>query len=201
MNTCKITYSSGRPDWSEISAVQLQSQKWTAVADILPAAQVAWDEDKLYLRMTTVEKDILCRYEEFTDPVCEDSCLEFFFCPEAGLQQYFNFECNPNGAMYVGYGIDRANRCRLYRTDWRELLQLQTFRTENGWGLEMAIPADFLRIFAPGFSLKEGATIRANFYKCGDCTAQPHYISWNEVRSDTPDFHRPESFGQLILIK
>ena len=37
----------------------------------------------------------------------------------------------------------------------------------------------------------------ANFYKCGDDTTKPHYISWNPVKSINPDFHRPEHFGIL----
>ena len=42
-------------------------------------------------------------------------------------------------------------------------------------------------------------SVRANFYKCGDKTAHPHFLSWNPVVSSKPDFHRPECFGELIL--
>jgi hypothetical protein len=40
-------------------------------------------------------------------------------------------------------------------------------------------------------------TLRANFYKCGDGTSVPHYLSWNQVITETPDFHRPEFFGEI----
>ena len=36
-----------------------------------------------------------------------------------------------------------------------------------------------------------------NFFKCGDLTEQAHYLSWNPVTSEQPDFHRPQDFGLL----
>ena len=38
-----------------------------------------------------------------------------------------------------------------------------------------------------------------NFYKCGDKQVEPHYLSWNPVLTDNPDFHRPEYFGKVIF--
>ena len=45
-----------------------------------------------------------------------------------------------------------------------------------------------------------GKLIRANFYKCGDDTAYPHYGMWRPFQSDKPDFHRPEEFGEIWLV-
>jgi len=42
-----------------------------------------------------------------------------------------------------------------------------------------------------------GKTVRANFYKCGDELQTPHFLSWNPVRTERPDFHRPDFFGVL----
>jgi hypothetical protein len=47
--------------------------------------------------------------------------------------------------------------------------------------------------------LEAGATLRANFYKCGDELQVPHFLSWNPIGVETPDFHRPEFFGKLVL--
>ena len=43
------------------------------------------------------------------------------------------------------------------------------------------------------------ASLRGNFYKCGDLTAHPHFLSWNPINTPKPDFHRPDFFGELIL--
>ena len=44
-------------------------------------------------------------------------------------------------------------------------------------------------------SSAEGATWRANFYKCGDETSHPHWLSWSPVKE--LNFHAPDDFGEL----
>jgi hypothetical protein len=39
----------------------------------------------------------------------------------------------------------------------------------------------------------------ANFYKCGDETPEPHFLSWNPIDLPKPNFHVPQFFGQLEL--
>jgi hypothetical protein len=55
---------------------------------------------------------------------------------------------------------------------------------------------------AMGFAAHEllaGQKIRANFYKCGDKTPEPHFISWNPIDLPKPNFHVPQFFGLLEL--
>ena len=63
------------------------------------------------------------------------------------------------------------------------------------WRVTVLIP--FELVGADPENLPE--KLRANFYKCGDKTAHPHFLSWNPVGTPSPDFHRPEFFGELIL--
>lgn len=37
----------------------------------------------------------------------------------------------------------------------------------------------------------------ANFYKCGDKLQTPHFLSWNPINLEKPNFHCPEFFGTL----
>ena len=69
----------------------------------------------------------------------------------------------------------------------------------DGWGVEYRVPFAFIRTLFPGFAGAPGGVIRANCYKCGDLTRTPHYLAWNPVRSEAPDFHRPRDFGEMIL--
>ena len=39
--------------------------------------------------------------------------------------------------------------------------------------------------------------IIANFYKCGDKLQTPHFLSWNPIDLEKPNFHCPEFFGML----
>lgn len=198
MKTYQVTKIQGAPDWSRIPVAQISCHLWSCQTQIVPQAQLAWDQWGLHVRLQTKEQDILRRYTGFADPVYTDSCLEFFFAPAEG-ERYFNFEVNPNGALFVGYGLKNPNRCRLYREDWDSLLQLKPFDTEDGWGIEMTVPVELIGYFVPDFRLYSGQVLRGNFYKCGDETVNPHFIAWSPVEAATPQFHLPEFFGKLIL--
>ena len=130
-------------------------------------------------------------------PVCEDSCMEFFFspCPDDG--RYFNLEINPNGSFFLGFGHGRGDLKRLHPEV--SVFDIRTLRTPDGWETFYRIPLSFIREFYPDYAFTSGLRIRANCYKCGDMTEKPHYLSWNTVSCETPDFHRPEDFGEMIF--
>ena len=174
---------------------------WSNVRTIIPQAQLAWDEKNLYIRLQTIEPNIRREYTGNTDPVYLDSCLEFFFCPEASGDRYFNIEANPNGSLYVGFGLPGEDRCRLSDQNWKNLLHLMPFEFIGGWGIEMQIPVKFIRIFIPSFRLYSGLCLRANFYKCGDLTEQEHYIAWNPIEGSLHSFHIPQCFGEIQFLQ
>ena len=49
-------------------------------------------------------------------------------------------------------------------------------------------------------SLLGSGTSRANFYKYGDILTIPHYVTWNQVGTEKPDYHQPEYFGLLKFV-
>jgi hypothetical protein len=63
------------------------------------------------------------------------------------------------------------------------------------WTVAMLIPFDLIGIDSNDLPV----SVRGNFYKCGDLTAHPHFLSWNPIDTPKPDFHRPEFFGELIF--
>lgn len=65
------------------------------------------------------------------------------------------------------------------------------------WTMEIILPIEL-------FSLKEvgsltGKSVTANFYKCGDDMPVRHYLSWNPIKLERPNFHTPQFFGKLIF--
>jgi hypothetical protein len=44
-------------------------------------------------------------------------------------------------------------------------------------------------------------SLNCNFYKCGDKCMHPHYLSWSPIGLPEPNFHCPEFFGKINLIK
>lgn len=189
----------GEPDWSAIPVLDIDNQQWLDPVDIAAHAQLCYDDEAFYVRMWAQEADIRAEYpsNDLLANTYEDSCLEFFLAPVPGDARYLNFEFNPNCAVGVQIGTEKANRTRLVRTD--DVYESASMRTDDGWEITYKIPFDFIRQFYPDFTAESGAVLRGNFYKCGNLTAHKHYLSWNPIDSGTPNFHMPACFGELVL--
>lgn len=135
-------------------------------------------------------------------PVWEDCCVEFFSSP-ADDGVYYNVECNCVGTILVAAGKDRHERTfapkevlesvERWASLGRENFEERTGETE--WQVVLLIP--YSVYFQHEIKQVEGMKIRANFYKCGDHLQTPHFLSWNPIEVEQPDFHRPEHFGTL----
>lgn len=186
-----------RPDWAAIPAVRLEHMPWLAPCAVSARAQACHDGERLYIRMEAEESPVRAELTGPLDQVCEDSCLEFFFAPLADDARYFNFEWNPRGTLFLGFGAERGRRVRQIVPNAQALLMPKPFETPEGWGIEFCVPASFIRLYMPSFRLAGEAA--GNFYKCGEKTRTPHYLAWARLASDTPDYHRRQDFGRLIL--
>lgn len=169
------------------------------------AFRIAHSNNAIWLKYYVTEKNILASVGETNGPVARDSCVEFFFDP-LGDGNYYNFEFNCIGTIHLAYGPGRGNREFVDPTAIRNLIELesslgtQTFTEKTGdftWEMTIIIPVGILT-HNPEIKLK-GLKANGNFYKCGDATSQRHYLTWNPVGTERPDYHRPEFFGKLIF--
>ena len=186
-------------NWNDIPVAPIDTRLWTPEIDISATAQVCYDENALYIRLAAKESDIRAEENGPLGTPCQDSCLEFFFSPVADDPRYFNFEFNSIKCMHVGFGTCRHDSSRLLPPKPDDLFKATPIVTEDGWEITYQIPFSFIRLYVTDFVAAPGKKMRANFYKCGDFTVQEHYFSWNPVDNPTPDFHRPEYFGELIF--
>lgn len=182
-------------DWSAAERVALSHTGWLPPSPVAAWFQACHDGERLYLRLEAEESPVRATLTGPLDQVCQDSCLEFFLAPDSG-ERYFNFELNPLGTLYLGFGAQRPTRVRQLPKDL-EQFQIRPFVTPKGWGVSFAVPVRFLRMYIPDFCLSGEAA--ANFYKCGDDCPVPHYLAWSPLTSPTPDFHRRQDFGRLIF--
>lgn len=196
MNAYTILYQSV-PDWEHVPVVELQHTGWLPEAPIRAWAQLCRDDQGLWVRMEAEETAIRATLTQPLDEVYTDSCLEFFLAPDPSDNRYLNFEFNPLGNLYLGFGSTRPTRVRQIVGDKELLFHPQPFFNEKGWGIVYHIPFAFIRNYFPGF--EPCGEMAGNFYKCGDLTEQPHYLSWRVMRTATPDFHRRQDFGTLIF--
>ena len=203
MKSYTITKVTGSPDWSTIPALEI-TETYRHTLEQTPVrawTQVAYDDEALWVRQRAQEPELRAELTGVLDEICEDSCLEFFFCPLEEEPRYFNVEYNPNCCRYLGFGSGLANLTRLIPDNGVDVFHPQVTRFDGGWELTYRIPYTFIRLFAPAFDPAPGKAIRANCSKCGDKTATPHWLTWNRLPYSPAEFtfHLPEHFGRMIF--
>ena len=199
MNEYIIKRIAGTPDWLTIPTLPVSNILWLPDAGVRMTQQICYDDTALHIHQLAVERHIRAENKGPMARVCEDSCMEFFFCPAPGSDRYFNFEWNAIGSLHLGLCSGHGLSVRLQPKNITELFSYHSARTEDGWEIFYSIPLTFIQLIFPEFSLTSGASFRANCYKCGDRTVTEHYLSWNPSTSETPNFHRPCDFGRMIL--
>lgn len=163
---------------------------------------IAHSGKTLYIDFFTRCNYLRAENYENQSPVCEDSCVEFFVSPTCD-NHYWNFEFNCIGTINASHRSERRNPTRLTPDELARVVRVAScgnrpFREMEGifaWNLLVAIPLDLIDVHYEGKPVR----MLANFYKCAAATSAPHYLTWNAVTSEKPDFHRPQDFGELIL--
>ncbi|GAB5474891.1 MAG: carbohydrate-binding family 9-like protein [Maribacter sp.] len=167
--------------------------------------RIAHHANQIWLKLYVQEENVLAQRTETNSATHRDSCVEFFLDP-IGDGNYYNFEFNCIGVTHLAYGPDRNERKFVDPTIIEETVRIESslgskaFEERKGgheWEMTVVIPAEVLT-HNQGITLKD-LRAKANFYKCADDTSKPHYLSWNPVGTDSPDFHQPSFFGSLIF--
>jgi hypothetical protein len=169
------------------------------------AFKIGYTENEILLKYYVTEHSFKAQKTESNQNVYEDSCVEFFVSPaDDGI--YYNLEFNGIGTCLMGSGTARENSSRadpaiisrIRRKTSVGKNAVKEINSEFSWTITMAIPLNVF--FHHDVKELKGKVFRANFYKCGDGLSVPHYITWNPVRTEAPDYHQPEFFGLLKFI-
>ena len=193
-----VVRTQGEPDWASIPAGQVACPCWGTTYTPETTFQCAYQPGKaLYIRMECREAEPLARCREQDGRVWFDSCLEAFLAP-ARQGSYMNLECNSIGTLLCSAGSERYIRQNLAESGLpRPVLCCRV--DSDRWEIRLEIAAETLRGLW-GLELVPGGRLYANFYKCGDETPQPHFLSWCPVDLPEPNFHAPQFFGALELL-
>lgn len=186
--------------------LSIDSLNWPAEFPYRPLTVVTAAHSGTAIYLDFLVRCNYLRAENYTDnsPVSEDSCVEFFVAPDPKMPgNYFSIGINCIGSVRATFHSSEGSS-RLCTPDElagiRRYASVGTrpFREVEGsfiWSVTVAIP---LRLLGLEHSVTP-LEIRGNFNKCAALTSQPHYLSWAPIRSEHPDFHRPEAFAPIIL--
>ena len=175
---------------------------WKKYNPATPRTEVTlgYDDGGFTVHFVSYESNLRAVQTQHNTLVCQDSCMEIFmqFAP-ASDPRYINIEINPNGAAYCAVNFCRESS-ELIPPNEIDGLDIKTAVFDDRWEIDYYIPAEWISRLIPDYRHERGATVRGNFYKCGDLTDHEHYGCFHPIEWAHPDFHRPEFFAEFVLI-
>lgn len=201
----KIPKIKAPSDLSSVPEEAVACNNWSADYPYAPQVRFAAGHDgkNLYLRFRVREECTKAEVAEDNGAVWTDSAVEFFISfDDTG---YYNFEFSCIGRALLGFRKTKPEvrhaDGEIMRMIGRESsLGTANFaerRGANEWELCVTIPVG--AFFAHRLDTLEGVRARANVYKCGDDLSKPHFLSWQPIGTEKPNFHVPEYFGQVVF--
>jgi hypothetical protein len=170
-------------------------------------ARLLYDDQALYVFFRVQDRYVRCVHTNYLDPVCVDSCVEFFVRPRAD-RGYINFEVNCGGALHSSYIEDPTRtpagfaRFEFLPEELGRQVQIahslpRVVEPEIAepveWSVAYCVPLALFETYVGPLGPLSGQQWRANFYKCADQTSHPHWAAWSPVQE--LNFHRPQDFG------
>ena len=184
--------------WENVEKVRLEYtwDEYKPIPYVTEAAMVHSDAG-ITVRMTTTEWPLRVTEMENEQRICADSCMEFFFIPNASEKKYVNVEINPAGAclFHVGEKKSTPSVRSVVPTEGSGMRIRTLISPMQGWTLMFFIPYTMIDALYD----KRENVFQANFYKCGDLTVKRHYAAWNPVLTEKPSYHQPDFFGRIVL--
>lgn len=198
-NTLNYTYKISRlTDIEKAEKARIANNNWNMKSVPEVYFQAAFDGENLIVEMTCLESNPLTRYTKNYDPVYLDSCMECFLClsPEES-ERYVNIETNSSGAVICSVGNGRNDRESVLEK-YGILPQVTVTKKDDRWSVLVVLTPEFTTAVF-GKALSVGSRFTGNFYKCEQDSDNPNFLSWTEITTEKPDFHRPEFFGELHI--
>jgi len=186
-----------------LPVIPIDCNPWPAYqANVQAKFTMAHNGQAILLKYIVTEK-YLAANEVNNGNIHNDSCVELFIAFDE--QGYYNLEFNCLGFTKIGYGNDRNDR-KLLPIEVIKQLSFSskinansTLNSDGGfdWEIMLVIPREiFVEHQLTSFNHLKA---KGNFYKCGDGLPQPHFLAWNMIEAEQPDFHRKDFFGEFAF--
>lgn len=188
--------------WKGIKSIKIRNYMGEIPA-FKPEADVkmTYDNDFIYVIYRVKDRFVRSITEKINGPVWRDSAVEFFFSPEADNPiNYFNLEINCGGIPLFHHKKNRPTVEDIQKIQIKASLPKLVdpeIKEPVTWTMSFRIPLNMLEKYTNVVRPAPGVAWRANFYKIAEINSNPHYITWNLVKNDKPQFHLPQFFGIL----
>lgn len=196
-NVCDVLGSHGR-------SYTIDQASWVESFPYKPQTKVLLGHDNKYIYAWFIvrSKSVKGVYLHDQEPVSSDSCVEIFLQPEVG-GEYWNFEFNCLGTLNASHRIIKPESTKLTPQEASTILRFPSLHRESfdetdgitEWDLMIMIPLALMNIETSEFPVQ----MRGNIYSCASGMKDPYYMSYYPIDSPKPNYHLPETFGQIVL--
>ena len=160
-----------------------------------------WDTEYIFFCYTVYDTNLhIDRQDDSVDSIGESDRVEVFFRTDAALNPYYCLEIDPTPRI-----MDfKASPKKKFDFDWnwpKNDLIVKSKIKDDCFIVEIAITIQSLKNFdlIKDNSIEAGI-YRAKYTKQENNLFEPTWISWVNPNTETPNFHVPDSFGNLTLV-
>lgn len=197
-----------KPAWADAGILRIERHMGPVPAFVPTVeARLGYDSDNVYVIFRVQDRHVRSVVQEVNGNVSGDSCVEFFFAPDASKPLcYFNLEVNAGGTPLIFYvskpmsELQRLQPDEVARIEIAHSMPRIVYPEVEGpvtWTVECRIPLDLLERYTPITRPARGRSWKANLYKTGSRTSNPNYMTWSYVDHPRPNFHLPQYFGTI----
>ncbi|WP_209331402.1 carbohydrate-binding family 9-like protein [Lunatimonas salinarum] len=196
--------------WKDVEAVELTHYMGEKpLYSPVTHAKLMYDSKYIYGIFRVQDRHVQSKVTEINGAVSTDSCVEFFFSPDTDSPlTYFNLEINAGGVPLLHYVTQPRKTYQVLEAEQIRKIEIAhsmpqvvdpEIVKDTLWTIEYKVPLSMLAQHGTVTTPAPGVKWKANFYKTGSRTGNPHYFTWNLVDNPRPDFHLPQYFGTLIF--
>ena len=191
------------PSWDMAREVKIKSL-WNgqrAVKKRRFIAQLLWNEEALFVRFKANqgERPFINESPDLSKKANglweRDVCELFLACDPDNPRKYFEFEIAPTGE-WLDLRIHQEPEKR--HTDWEFESGMKTAARIERDLITMAFAVNWSAL---GVTPKAGDTWKGNLLRVVGRGNGRGYLAWSATRTETPNFHVPERFGDFNFIK
>lgn len=191
------------PVWNDVPEVRV-SAYWSGIEAPKGrqfSAKLLWSDAALYVRFDACQSEPLVVSEkpEVSQRTVElwnrDVC-EIFIAPDVSQRnKYFEFEIAPTGE-WIDLAIEVAAERRKTDLQYRSGMTSAAKIEKDKVVMAIKIPWE-----AFGKRPKVGDVWLGNLFRCVGSGATRGYLAWQPTKTEKPNFHVPEMFGEFHFIK
>ena len=164
-------------------------------------AKLLWSDSAFYVRFEANQAEPLIisatpNLKTKTIGLWDRDVCEIFIAPNFNKpEKYFEFEIAPTGE-WIDLAIERLSGERVTDFDYNsEMSSSAKIKKDK------VLTAMKVEFKALGKILKANDVWKGNLFRCVGTGETRGYLAWSPTRTETPDFHVPEAFGEFEFVK